>query len=167
MQKPKASSLTLFFRQFSKRRPKRTLARRSKNCKLQFRGKSLGLFAPLALLALPLLGLVIALYLLKLRRPSAPVASLHLWGSITRDREANSLWQRLRVSILLLLQVVILLALILALARPWVPSREPIGQNVVIVMDVSASMASRDDPGGPTRLQNAQAKAKQIIDNMP
>jgi Ca-activated chloride channel family protein len=127
----------------------------------------LGLFAPLALLALPLLGLVIALYLLKLRRPSAPVASLHLWGSITRDREANSLWQRLRVSILLLLQVVILLALILALARPWVPSREPIGQNVVIVMDVSASMASRDDPGGPTRLQNVQSKAKQIIDNLP
>ena len=127
----------------------------------------MGLFEPLALLALPLLGLVIALYLLKLRRPSAPVASLHLWASITRDREANSLWQRLRVSVLLLLQVVILLALIIALARPWVPSREAIGQNVVIVIDVSASMGAQSAAGGPTRLQDAQSRAKRIIDSMP
>lgn len=127
----------------------------------------MGFFAPLALLALPLLGLIIALYLLKLRRPSAPVASLHLWGSITRDREANSLWQRLRVSLLLLLQVIALLALILALARPWVPSEERIGQNVVVVMDVSASMASRDKAGGQTRLEIAQSRAKDIVDAMP
>jgi Ca-activated chloride channel family protein len=127
----------------------------------------LGIFAPLALLALPLLGLIVALYLLKLRRPSAPVASLHLWGSITRDREANSLWQRLRVSMLLLLQIVALLALIVALARPWLPSQEAIGQNVVIVVDVSASMGSVDKGGGPSRLQQAQDKAKQIIDQMP
>jgi hypothetical protein len=127
----------------------------------------LGLFAPLALLALPLLAIIIALYLLKLRRPSAPVASLHLWGSITRDREANSLWQRLRVTMLLLLQLLALIILILALARPWVPSQEAIGQNVVIIMDVSASMGSIDSPGGPSRLQQAQDKAKQIIDGLP
>ncbi|MEO8284909.1 MAG: VWA domain-containing protein [Chloroflexota bacterium] len=127
----------------------------------------MGFFAPLALVALPLLGLIIALYLLKLRRPSAPVASLHLWGSITRDREANSLWQRLRVSLLLLLQLAALLALILALARPWVPSEEAIGQNVVVIVDVSASMGTRDEDAGPTRLQLAQAKAKDIIDKMP
>jgi hypothetical protein len=127
----------------------------------------LGLFAPLALLALPLVVIIVALYLLKLRRPSAPVASLHLWGSITRDREANSLWQRLRVTTLLFLQLLALIVLILALARPWVPSQEAIGQNVVIVVDVSASMGSVDSPGGPTRFREARDRAKQIIDNMP
>lgn len=127
----------------------------------------MGLLAPLALLALPLLGIVVALYLLKLRRPTAPVGSLHLWQSLTRDREANSLWQRLHVSPLLLLQVVILLALIIALARPWVPSSEVLGQNAVFIMDVSASMGSQDRPGGPTRLHIAQDRAKGILDNLP
>jgi hypothetical protein len=125
-----------------------------------------GLFVPIALLALPLLGIIVALYLLKLRRPSAPVASLHLWDSITRDREANSLWQRLNISVLLLLQIVALLLLILALARPWVPSAEPLGQNLVLVVDVSASMGSRDTPGGPSRLDIARDKAKQTIENL-
>ena len=102
----------------------------------------MGLLAPLALAALPLLAIIVALYLLKLRRPMAPVASLHLWESLTRDREANSLWQRLRVSTLLLLQLLALLILILALARPWVPSGEKIGQHAIIVVDVSASMSA-------------------------
>jgi Ca-activated chloride channel homolog len=127
----------------------------------------LGLFAPLALLALPLLGIVLALYLLRLRRPQAPVGSLHLWSSLIRDREANTLWQRLRVSLLLLLQVVALLVMILALARPWVTSEEPIGQNVVLVVDISASMGARDTDSGPTRLQQAQEKARDIIDKLP
>src|SRR5207253_5287397 len=99
----------------------------------------MGLLAPLALAALPLIAIILALYLLKLRRPVAPVASLHLWGSLTRDREANTLWQRLRVSLLLLLQLLALVVLILALARPWVPSSEPVGQHVIVVVDVSAS----------------------------
>lgn len=127
----------------------------------------MGLFVPLALLALPLIGIVVALYLLKLRRPTAPVGSLHLWQSLTRDREANSLWQRLRISGLLILQVIILLVLILALARPWVPSDQVLGQNAVLVMDVSASMGSQDRSGGPTRLKQAQDKAKSIVDSLP
>src|SRR5512140_822240 len=104
----------------------------------------MGILAPLALIALPLLGVVLALYLLRLRRPVAPVGSLHLWESLTRDREANTLWQRLRVSVLLILQLAALLALILALARPWVTSAEPVGRNTVIVVDVSASMGAGD-----------------------
>lgn len=129
----------------------------------------MGLLAPIFLLALPLLAAIIVLYLLKLRRPMAPVASLHLWESLTRDREANSLWQRLRVSLLLLLQLFALLALIIALARPWVPSEEAAKQNAILVIDVSASMAATDadDRGTRTRLQAAQNKAKDIIDGLP
>src|SRR5438874_2197081 len=129
----------------------------------------MGLLAPLALAALPLLAVILALYLLKLRRPMAPVASLHLWESLTRDREANSLWQRLRVSVLLVLQLLALLILILALARPWVPSTERIGQNVIIVVDVSASMSAPagSELGGQTRLDAAKSKAQTIVDNLP
>lgn len=129
----------------------------------------MGFLAPLGLVALPLLGIILALYLLKLRRPMAPVASLHLWGSLTRDREANSLWQRLRVSTLLLLQLLALLQLVFALARPWVPASERIGEHSIIVIDVSASMSApvAVDQGDKTRLQAAQSKALDIVDNMP
>ncbi|HKP53496.1 MAG TPA: VWA domain-containing protein [Chloroflexia bacterium] len=124
---------------------------------------------PLALITLPLLGAVIALYLLRFRRPTAPVASLRLWDILTRDREANTLWQRLQVSVLLLLQLLVLLVLILALARPWVPSERVSARNIVLVIDVSASMGASDadDGGSKTRLELAQEKARQIVDNMP
>lgn len=127
----------------------------------------MGILAPLALLALPLLGVIVVLYLLKLRRPTAPVGSLHLWETLIRDREANSLWQRLHVSVLLLLQLLILTLLILALARPWVPSTEVVGQNVVIIVDVSASMGGQDRQGGPTRIQQAKDRARDVVDAMP
>lgn len=129
----------------------------------------MGILAPLALAALPLLAIIVALYLLKLRRPMAPVASLHLWGTLTRDREANSLWQRLKISALLLLQLLALLALILALARPWVPSDEPIGQHAIIVVDVSASMGATDaeERGLKSRLDAAKERARRIVDNLP
>jgi Ca-activated chloride channel family protein len=127
----------------------------------------LGLLAPIALVALPLLGVIIALYLLKFRRPITGVGSLVLWRSLMRDREANSLWQRLHISPLLLLQLLILCLLILAFARPWVPSSEALGQNAVIVVDVSASMGSVDRDGGLTRLDQAKSKARSIVDGLP
>src|SRR5437588_6124450 len=129
----------------------------------------MGFLAPLGLAALPLLGIILALYLLKLRRPTAPVASLHLWGSLTRDREANSLWQRLRVSALLLLQLLALLLLVLALARPWAPSSERIGEHAIIVVDISASMAAPLAPEqrDKSRLDAAKSKANDIVDNLP
>lgn len=129
----------------------------------------MGLLAPVALLTLPLLGLIIALYLLRFRRPSAPVGSLHLWKSLTRDREANSLWQRLRISTLLVLQLLAMSALIVALARPWTPSSATTGQNAIIVVDVSASMSATDGVamGRATRLSAALDRARDLIGNLP
>jgi hypothetical protein len=95
------------------------------------------------------------------------VGSLTLWGTVLRDREANSLWQRLHISPLLLLQLLILGLLILAFARPWVPSNEAVGQNAVLIVDVSASMGSYDQPGGPSRLDQAKAQARKIVDTLP
>lgn len=128
-----------------------------------------GLLQPVALLALPLLGFIVALYLLRFRRPSAPVGSLHLWDELTRDREANSLWQRLQLSGLMLLQLLVMLALILALARPWVPSDETDGQSAILIIDTSASMGATDGARDRriTRLEAALEKARSIVDALP
>src|SRR5206468_2607219 len=68
-----------------------------------------------------------------------------------------------------LLQLLALLVLILALARPWVATSEPVGQHVIIVVDTSASMASADadEHGSKTRLEAAQQQADSIVDNLP
>ena len=74
--------------------------------------------SPLALLlgtlSLPLL----LLYFLKVRRRERTVSSLLLWDSALRDREASTFFQRLQRDPLLLLQLLALIALTLALARP-------------------------------------------------
>ncbi|HEY0071103.1 MAG TPA: VWA domain-containing protein [Chloroflexia bacterium] len=129
----------------------------------------MGLFEPLALFALPLLGVIIALYLLRFRRPSAPVGSLHLWDDLTRDREANALWQRLHISGLMLLQLLVMLALIVALARPWVPSEASSGQNSIMIIDTSASMGATDGAQDRriSRLDAALEKSRSIVDDLP
>jgi hypothetical protein len=127
----------------------------------------MGLLAPLALLLLPLLAVIAAFYLLRLRRPETVVSSLSLWESLLRDREANAPWQKLRTNLLLLLQLLIVGALILALARPWSVSGGPGGRVLVLILDVSASMAARDGTEGGTRLDDAKRLALARVDRLP
>ena len=62
---------------------------------------------PLALLGLLFIPAVLAMYLLKLRRDEAVVPSTLLWQRLVADVEANAPWQRLRRSLLLLLQLLL------------------------------------------------------------
>ena len=75
--------------------------------------------APLALLGLAFIPLVVAFYLLKLRRDERVVPSTLLWQRLLSDVEANAPWQRLRRSLLLLLQLLLVLLLALLAARPF------------------------------------------------
>ena len=75
--------------------------------------------APLGLALGLLLPVIVALYLLKLRRTERPVSSTYLWRKMVRDVEANAPWQKLKPNLLLLLQLLFLIALILGIARPF------------------------------------------------
>lgn len=110
------------------------------------------------------LPLIIAMYLLKLRRTEQRVSSTYLWQRMVRDVEANAPWQRLRRNLLLFLQLLIMALLTLALSRPFTWSSAPAGQTVVFVVDTSASMAATDAP--PTRLGGAQAQMRSIVDGL-
>ena len=106
------------------------------------------LLAPAAL-ALGLLALpIVLLYRLRLRRREKPVSSTWLWRELVRDRAANAPWQRLRRNLLLLLQLLILAALVLALARPALPLPGLGGGNTIVLLDAPASMQAADGAAG-------------------
>ena len=120
---------------------------------------------PLAFLLLSLIPIIILLYLLKRRRNERTISSIYLWQRMVRDVEANAPWQRLRRNLLLLLQLLFLIALIFALARPATPSTGPGGSATILILDTSASMAATDI--APTRLEAAKDQAQRIIDGLP
>lgn|GEM_PF-431599 len=105
---------------------------------------NLGFLAPAALLLLPLLGVVVVMYMLRLRRDDRRVPSTLLWRAVVQEPPANAPWQRLRITPLLLLQLLGLLLLILALARPFLPTEDLVGRNLIVLVDRSASMAATD-----------------------
>ncbi|MEJ7748750.1 MAG: VWA domain-containing protein, partial [Candidatus Limnocylindrales bacterium] len=120
---------------------------------------------PLALLGLLFLPVVIAMYLLKLRRDEAIVPSTLLWSRLVADVEANAPWQKLRRSLLLLLQLLLVIVLALLAARPFLERPAGLARDVVLVVDTSASMAATDV--APSRLDAAKASALGALRELP
>ncbi len=116
-------------------------------------------FLALTALAAPIL----LLYMLRLRRREVTVSSTLLWQRLLQDREANAPWQKLRRSLLLLLQLLILAVLVFALGRPYLPVPAVASGSVALLLDASASMNTRDGPGGQTRFEAAQAVARGVV----
>ncbi len=126
----------------------------------------MSLLAPLALLAAAIIGpIIVAMYLLKLRREEYAVSSTFLWQRMVRDVEANAPWQKLRRNLLLLLQLLLLLLLVFALARPFFRTQGIAGQNLILIIDRSASMAATDVV--PSRLEAAKDEAMRLVDQLP
>ena len=121
--------------------------------------------APLALAGLVFVPLVVAMYLLKLRRDEAVVPSTLLWQRLVADVEANAPWQRLRRSLLLLLQLLLVLILVLLAARPFVERPAGLAGDLVLVIDTSASMQATDVT--PNRLEAAKAAAMDALKDLP
>jgi hypothetical protein len=111
---------------------------------------------------------LLLLYFLKLRRREEKVSSTLLWRKAVQDLQVNSPFQKLRRNLLLLLQLLILIALLLALANPITFYRPGAAMNTVILLDHSASMNAIDgDKNGRSRLEVAKQRALDLIDTLP
>lgn len=122
--------------------------------------------APLALISAAIVGpIIVAMYLLKLRREERVISSTFLWQRMVRDIEANAPWQKLRRNLLLLLQLLLMILLVLALARPFLLVTGISGSNLIIIFDRSTSMLATDEL--PTRLEAARRQAIALIDQLP
>jgi hypothetical protein len=110
--------------------------------------------------------ILIGLYFLKLRRSEAPVSSTLLWKKAIQDLQVNAPFQKLRKNLLLFLQLLMLLFLAAALARPVVNFTPGAGAINVILIDHSGSMNATDGGGGRTRLEEAKRRAKALVGTM-
>ena len=123
------------------------------------------MIVPLALLGLASLPIIIAFYMLRLRRRDVPVGSTFLWQQLVRDVEANAPWQRLRFSWLLVVQLLIAGLLVVAAARPFLSVQSELAANVVLIVDTSASMGAVDPEG--ERIAAARSAARKVIGQLP
>jgi len=108
---------------------------------------------------------LVALYFLKLKRAVRVVPSTMLWKRAVEDLHVNSPFQRLRSSLLLLLQLLVLIAAAVALGKPMFQTTETHESTVVLLIDQSASMGVVEGKGR-SRLESAKEQARLYIDNM-
>lgn len=104
-----------------------------------------------------------ALYILKLRRRTVAVPFSKLWEKILRDKEATSLFSRLKRLLSLLVQLALLALLVFALGDPRAAATLIKGRNLVVIVDASASMQATDVAPAKNRLDAAKEEAKKVI----
>lgn len=123
--------------------------------------------AAAAAVAIPTL---LILYFLKLRRRNVEVSSTLLWKKSIQDYQANAPFQKLRRNILLLIQLLIILALLLAVSQPERHATASSSARNIILIDRSASMSTRDakDENGQdtTRLERAKLEAINFVKSL-
>jgi hypothetical protein len=104
---------------------------------------------------------VCVFYILKLRRRVVAVPFSPLWQRVLRDKEATSLFSKLKRVLSLLLQLALLALLVFALGDPRAAESLVKGRNLVVLVDASASMQATDV--APNRLGAAKEEVKKMI----
>ena len=104
-----------------------------------------------------LAGPLIVLYMLRSRRPRLEVASTFLWEQAEVPVSSAVPWQKLRITPLLVLQLLVLAGFVLTLARPFYTQQTLLGPHTVFVVDTSGSMSMAN------RLETAKARAFGLI----
>ena len=125
----------------------------------------MNLLSPLALALGVTLPIVVVFYLLKVRRHDEEISSTFLWNDLIRDLAAHEPLQRLKWSLLLLLQLLALALITFAVARPF---SEQLGQKpvqAVLLLDGSASMQAQDVQ--PSRFARAVESARSTLAGLP
>jgi Ca-activated chloride channel family protein len=119
---------------------------------------------PIAFAFAAAIPVVIVFYLLKRKRVVKLVPSTLLWQRFLADTQASSPFQKLRHNWLLLFQILLLLFVVFALARPFFRGNTKESRLRVVVLDGSASMQATDEK--PSRFEKAKAEALQWVNGL-
>lgn len=117
------------------------------------------------LFLLLLIPVIILLYMLKQKAKEYPFSSSILWKEIYHSMEATKPWEKLKKNILMIIQILTVCLLILALMAPYLKSGGRLYDNVVLVLDTSASMGIQYNDK-KTRMEEALDRACDYIDTL-
>ena len=115
---------------------------------------------PWGLLAFLSVAALILLYILRQQHRETPVSSTYLWKRTQLFMQADTPWQKLRKSLLFLLQLLMLCAISLAIARPVIGGVTQ--QNIIVIVDSSASMRGQGKSG--SLFEQAKKEINGLID---
>ncbi|MBQ8982474.1 MAG: BatA and WFA domain-containing protein [Lachnospiraceae bacterium] len=117
------------------------------------------------LFLLVLIPVIILLYMLKQKAKEYPFSSSMLWKKIMNNIEATTPWEKLKKNLLMFLQILTVLLLVFTLMAPYLKHGGRIYDNVILVIDNSASMgiAYNDDH---SRLEEAKKRACDYVDSL-
>lgn len=119
----------------------------------------MSILVPAALAFSAIIPVILLLYFMRPKRQEQVVGSTLLWQQAMQDLQASHPWQRLRITPLLLLQLLAALIVILVLIRPAIFMSSPVSGNTIVILQASASMQATDV--APSRFE----KAKDTINN--
>lgn len=119
---------------------------------------------PWWLLGLAAMVPVVVLHILRSQRSEVSVSSVLDWEDLDRPTTATRPWQRLRWSVPLLLQLLVVALVSLSLAGLSRDTGKMSAEHLVVIVDTSASMAATD--GSPTRLDDARAVVRDLLDDL-
>lgn len=109
---------------------------------------------------------IILLYFLNTHRQRREVPALYLWTTLPSDPRTRAARIWVRIDALLLLQLLVLVAVVAALAQPAFVTKRPRLASLAIVLDGSASLRGRSAEGTPASgLVRAEALA--LLDRYP
>jgi Ca-activated chloride channel family protein len=124
----------------------------------------MSLLIPAALAFGLIIPVILLFYFMRPKRQERVVGSTLLWQQALQDLQASRPWQRLRITPLLLLQILAAIVIVLVLARPATFFRSPIGGDTIIILQTSASMQATDVP--PSRFEAARSRVTDLIDGL-
>jgi hypothetical protein len=124
----------------------------------------MNLLIPAGLAFGAIIPIILILYFMRPKRQERIVGSTLLWQRALQDMQASRPWQRLRVTPLLILQLLAAIAIVLILARPAIFTNSPINGNTIIILQSSASMQATDV--SPNRFESAKNTIADLIDTM-
>ena len=125
----------------------------------------MSLLLPAGLAALLLATPIVILHMLTPRRPATSVSSLLHWDGLKHAITAAEPWQKLRWSLLLILQLLAVGLFAFALARPAIIEEAELAEHTVFIVDASGSMAAID--GAPDRLGTAVEEVEALRQELP
>jgi Ca-activated chloride channel homolog len=115
-----------------------------------------------ALVFLSLIPVILIFYFMKLRRKEIPVSASFLWKKALQEARVDSFFQRLRMNILLILQILFIVFLSISLARPYMKSFRNLPPKMIFILDGSASMQAREER--KSRFDKARDRIVEIIE---